>query len=69
MRGRSCTRYVPVRGSFRHRDEAGPNTLTFRGRVGGRRLALGRYLLTAVARDAAGNRSQPVRRRFRIVRR
>jgi hypothetical protein len=69
LRGRSCTRYVPVRGSFRHRSEPGLNTLRFSGRVGGRRLALGRYRLTAVARDAAGNRSLPIRRRFRIVRR
>jgi hypothetical protein len=69
MRGRSCTRYVAVRGSFRHRSEPGLNTLRFSGRVAGRRLALGRYRLTAVARDAAGNRSQPVRKRFRIVRR
>jgi Glycine rich protein len=69
MRGRSCTRYVAVRGSFRHRAEAGLNTLLFSGRVRGRRLALGRYRLTATARDAAGNRSRPIRRAFRIVRR
>ena len=56
-----------VRGSFRHRDEAGLNTFVFTGRVGGRRLGRGRYRLTAVAADRAGNRSKPVRRRFRIV--
>ncbi len=66
-RGRSCIRYVGVRGSFRHRDEAGLNTFVFTGRVGGRRLGRGRYRLTAVAADRAGNRSKPVRRRFRIV--
>jgi Glycine rich protein len=69
MQGRRCTRYVPVRGSFRHRAQPGLNTLLFSGRVGGRRLALGRYRLTAVAVDGARNRSSAVRKAFRIVRR
>jgi Glycine rich protein len=67
--GRSCTRYVRVRGSFRHLAQAGLNRLLFSGRVGGRRLALGRYRLNAVAVDGGRNRSQVVRRAFRIVRR
>ena len=37
-------------------------------RIGGRKLTPGRYRLTAVARDAAGNRSAVKRVRFRVKR-
>jgi Glycine rich protein len=65
-RGRRCTRYVRVRGSFNYAGAAGVNRLRFRGRMAGRKLRRGRYRLVAVATDAAGNRSRPVRRAFRI---
>jgi hypothetical protein len=63
-----CTRYPVVRGSFTHQGHAGSNTFTFRGRVGGRKLRPGRYRLRALARDAAGRKSQVRRRAFRILR-
>jgi hypothetical protein len=36
-------------------------------RIGGRRLPAGRYRVTLVARDAAGNRSAPIRMGFTVV--
>jgi hypothetical protein len=68
-RARRCTRYSRVRGSFRHNGRAGANSFRFTGRVGGRALRPGAYRLVAVAKDAAGNRSQPARTSFQIVRR
>jgi hypothetical protein len=65
---RRCTRYVRVRGSFKHTDGAGANSLRFTGRVGGRRLRVGRYRLTARATDPAGNKSAVKTKRFRIKR-
>lgn len=44
----------------------GRTPLRFMGRMRGRPLRRGRYLLVAAATDAAGNRSAPVRRAFRI---
>ena len=55
-RGTPCSRYVRISGSFRDAGEAAAtNSVRFTGRVLGRRLKPGRYRLTAVARDAAGN--------------
>jgi 6-phosphogluconolactonase (cycloisomerase 2 family) len=53
---RSCARRVLV-GSFAHRDRAGRNRLHFTGRVGGRALAPGRYVVDAVA-ALAGQHSE-----------
>jgi hypothetical protein len=51
----------------------GRNSVPFSGRVGAsgitRRLGPGKHRFRVVARDAAGNRSNPATRRFRIVRR
>ncbi len=66
--GRRCTRWVTSRGSFGWDAAAGANSLRFSGRLRGRRLAPGRYRLALRLTDAAGNRSAPVRTRFRIVR-
>lgn len=65
---RRCTRFVRVRGSFRHSGRAGLNRFRFTGRIGGRRLAPGRYGLVARPRDAAGNLGSTARRPFRIIR-
>jgi hypothetical protein len=65
---RRCTRYVRVRGSFKHTDGAGPVSLRFTGRVGGKRLRPGRYRLVARATDLAGNKSAAKTKRFRIKR-
>ena len=48
-----CTRLVKI-GQFNHADGAGTNRFHFTGRVGGRKLAPGRYLLVAIARNSAG---------------
>jgi hypothetical protein len=60
---------VAHRGSFVREGKAGRNTFRFAGRVGGHRLAPGRYRLRAVATDAAGNSSDAGHSRFRILRR
>jgi hypothetical protein len=46
----------------------GANTLRFSGRIGKRALAAGRYRITLVATDAAGNRSRPARVLLRVLR-
>ena len=46
---------------------AGPNRLRFSGRVGGRRLAPGRYRASAVALDQVNNRSARSRLFLRVV--
>jgi hypothetical protein len=64
-----CTRITAVRGSFTQPGKVGGNRLTFRGRVGGRKLGAGSYRLSARAVDAAGNASPVARVNFKIVRR
>lgn len=64
-----CTRYVAVKGSATRKAIKGATSVKFRGRLGGRRLAPGRYRLILRATDAAGNRSAVRRAGFRIVRR
>jgi hypothetical protein len=51
--GKRCTLYAPV-GSFSHADLAGANSLHFSGRLSGKKLARGRYRLSAVAHNSAG---------------
>jgi hypothetical protein len=46
----------------------GQRSIVFRGRIGKRRLAPGRYRAILQATDRFGNRSKPVRRSFRVVR-
>ena len=68
-RGASCTRYVKVSGKFTHSGVAGKlNTLRFSGRMAGRKLAVKRYRLRAVARDSAGNAGAARTAGFRIKR-
>ncbi|MFL5896417.1 MAG: choice-of-anchor Q domain-containing protein [Thermoleophilaceae bacterium] len=67
-KAKACTRYV-TRGSLTRRSVAGANRVAFSGRIGSRALKPGTYRATAVATDAAGNRSKPVRVKFTIVRR
>ena len=63
----SCTRYVSLRGSFARAGQAGPNQLRFTGRLRGRKLAPGRYRLTASAKNANGS-SPSVQATFKVVR-
>lgn len=65
---RRCTRYVSVRGSFTFNGVAGENRFRFSGRLRGRRLRPGRYRLTGVPTDAAGNKGNAKRKTFRIRR-
>lgn len=50
-----------VPGTFLRELEAGRQALRFDGKVGGRALPYGRYRMTAVATDALGAASEPVR--------
>jgi Tol biopolymer transport system component len=54
-------------GSTTHKVKVGSGRITVAGRVGRKRLATGKYRVTLVARDAAGNRSKPVRLSLTIV--
>ena len=61
-------RWIKMRGTLRQQGKAGYNERRFNATLQGRRLKTGRYRLTAVARDAAGNRSQPNHVAFRVLR-
>jgi hypothetical protein len=62
---RKCIRAVTLRGGFIRAGIAGRNSFKFSGRLGGRKLRPGRYLL--VATPTAGGRAGPARStRFRI---
>ena len=61
-------RWSKVRATLRQQGKAGYNERRFNATLQGRRLRTGRYRLTAAARDAAGNRSQPIRVAFRVLR-
>jgi hypothetical protein len=66
---RRCRRYVLVGTLTRRELAAGRQRVAFSGRLGKRRLAAGRYRALLSATDAAGNRGQPAKLAFRIVRR
>ena len=67
-RGRRCKRRVRVRGSFTHTGTAGLNHFRFTGRLAGRRLRPGRYLLQATPLTSAGHAGTPRRAAFAIRR-
>jgi hypothetical protein len=69
VRRRSGRRLVRVPGTVRASGAAGRISVRLTGRVGSRRLAPGRHVLTLVAIDAAGNRSAAVRRSFTVLHR
>jgi hypothetical protein len=59
----------PVSGVIVRQANAGLNFARFDGRIGGRELRAGRYVLVATATDLAGNRArQSPRARFTILR-
>jgi hypothetical protein len=64
---RRCALFARV-GGFTHSDAAGRVKLHFTGRVNRKPLALGRYRLVAVARNAAGKTSRSLSLEFRIIR-
>jgi hypothetical protein len=61
---RRCTVLRRI-GSFKHRAKAGVNSLRFTGRLAGRALPAGRYLLTATP-SAGGLAGKTVTTRFRV---
>lgn len=65
---RHCSRYVRLAGSLTSAGAAGANRVRFTGRLRSRKLPAARYRLRATAIDVAGNRSQPSRAAFRILR-
>jgi hypothetical protein len=58
----------PHRGRFQVRGRRALNRMRFTGRIRGRRLPEGAYILTAVATDRRGSTSAPSAVRFRIAR-
>ena len=64
----NCTRYVRVSGGLTAQAKAGANTIAFRGRLSRKRLlAPGSYRLTLLAKDAAGNWSEPISAGFKLL--
>jgi hypothetical protein len=63
---RRCTRSITI-GTLTRKAASGKRRVPFSGRIGKRKLAPGRYVLTVRARDAGGNRSAPRTARFTIV--
>jgi PKD repeat protein len=61
-----CTRFVRI-GEISRAGRAGPNNVSFRGRVGPRKLPVGRYRLVFRATDAASNTSARKRLSLRIA--
>jgi hypothetical protein len=64
--GKRCTLYTS-KGTLRRGGTAGANTVAFSGRIGSKKLAKGRYRITATATDAAGNKAKKKTVSFRIV--
>jgi hypothetical protein len=65
-RARRCTLYVAA-GKLTRTSPLGLSTLQFSGRIGRKALAVGGYRITAVAADAAGNKSAGRRATVKVV--
>ena len=63
---RRWRRPVRVGKSFTRRSSSGPNSFRFTGRVGGRVLKPGRYLLIATP-TTDGRRGHAMKARFRVI--
>ncbi len=61
---KKCTLLGKV-GSFKHRGASGANHFHFNGKLGGHRLAPGKYVLDAIT-TVAGKKSKPVKTTFRV---
>ena len=57
-KGKRCTTYKQIKGSFVQTGRKGANGFKFTGRVGDRKLRPTGYRLVAIATDAAGNGAQ-----------
>ena len=67
FRGRRCSAFKSA-GRLSINGKSGANSLSFRRRLGGRKLAVGTYRITLTPTDAAGNKGRAVRVTFRVVR-
>ncbi|HEU0019901.1 MAG TPA: hypothetical protein VFQ14_06385, partial [Thermoleophilaceae bacterium] len=67
QKGRRCTIARTVGPLPQRAGRKGDNSVRFLGRVRGRALTPGAYVLRLSATDAAGNRSQPKALRFSVV--
>lgn len=65
--GRRCARYRRI-GTQARPGVGGANSLTIAGKVGRRTIPAGRYRLTIIATDAAGNASAPIRKTLTVKR-
>jgi hypothetical protein len=65
-RSRRCTLYVAA-GKLTRTSPLGLSTVQFSGRIGRKALAAGGYRITAVATDAAGNKSAGRRATIKVV--
>lgn len=65
---RPCVRQKVLPGRIVRTGKAGRNRVTLPARIGGRKLAPGRYRLLLTARDSTGKTSPTVRRAFRVIR-
>jgi hypothetical protein len=63
--GKTCTAHQAL-GSIVRTAPAGPFSIVFRGKISGRARPPGRYVVSAVAVDAAGNRSARATAHFRL---
>jgi hypothetical protein len=64
-RGKGCTRFVAIRGSFAVAGRSGTNQFKFTGRISNRKLAKGRYRLVGKP-SAQGKIGTAIRASFRI---
>lgn len=64
---KNCTRWVPVKGSLSLAVAAGANKLVFSGKVGKRALAPGKYRVSFVLSDAAGNAAPAVTKTITVA--
>jgi hypothetical protein len=65
---RHCKRYRFVRGSFSKRGRKGRNHFRYLGRMRGRGLKVGRYLLVATPVASDGRKGKAARAHFKIIR-
>lgn len=66
-RGRPCTVRTPNGTLSRSVTSAGPKTVALSGRIGARKLRVGRYILNVQAVDALGRKSAAVKLRFTLI--
>jgi hypothetical protein len=65
-RAKRCTLYVAA-GTLTRNSPVGVSTLQFTGRIGRKALTTGGYRITAVATDAAGNKSSGRQTTIKVV--